>query len=130
MGLAAAGLAEQQDRGGPAAHEAEGGEVVDEGAVDGGLEVEVELLDGAPGGNRANRSRAARRRWRVAVASSATSAARNSSGPRGASPLGEGGEHLGGAVQLEIAEVVFDLLDRAWWCSSEAPAARARCIGS
>ena len=46
--LAAARLAEEQDRG-AGFDEAEPGEVGDELGVDGGLEVEVELLDGAPG---------------------------------------------------------------------------------
>jgi hypothetical protein len=45
VGLAAAGLTEEQDR--PAGvHEPQRGEVIDELAVDGGLEREVELVDG------------------------------------------------------------------------------------
>ena len=64
-------------------------------------------------GKWAKRSRAFERRWRVAAASSATRAARNSRrSSRGAVAVGEGGEHLGGAVQLEVAEVVLDRFDQ------------------
>jgi len=44
VGLAAAGLAEEQDRA-TVVHETQGGEVVDELSVDGRLELEVELVD-------------------------------------------------------------------------------------
>ncbi len=47
MGFAAAGLSEEQD--GPVLFdEPQGGEIVDEFSVDGGLELEVEVVDGSP----------------------------------------------------------------------------------
>ena len=111
VGLAGAGLAEQQD--GPALlDEPQGREVGDEFAVNGGLEVEVELVDGA-----------AEREPRVAQPGGHAPVTRGGGlvadelgeeldvGPvlalRG---LGQGGEGLGGAVQLQIPEVVLEPL--------------------
>jgi hypothetical protein len=117
VGLAATGLTEEQDR--PSGvHEPQRGEVVDEAAVDGGLELEVELGDGLaerePG--------VAQPRREAPVAGGVglfgdQAAEELDVGPVvAAGVLGEGGEHFGGAVELEVAEVVFDLFVDAHVC--------------
>lgn len=96
----------------------QGGEVVDEGPVDGGLEREVELGDGL-----------AEREPGVAQPGVEASVA-GGVGLFGDEPgqevdvgpvvvagvLGEGREALDRAVQLEVAEVVFDLFVDAHAC--------------
>lgn len=77
MGLAATGLAEEEDR--PVLlDEPERGQVMDQLGVDGGLELEVEVGQGCRNGKRANRRRAASLRLTVADACSPTTRARNS----------------------------------------------------
>lgn len=110
VGLAAAGLAEEQDR--PSGvHEPQGREVIDELAVDGRLELEVEVVDGL-----------AEREPGVAQPGCETPVAgrccllRDQTGEKldvgdvaVAGLFGQRREHFGSAVQLEVAEVVLDL---------------------
>jgi hypothetical protein len=114
VGLAAAGLAEEQDR--PAGvHESQRGEVFDETPVDGGLELEVELGDGLaerepgvaePGGEPAVAGG-------VGLFGDETAEELDVGPVVGPGLLGEGGEHLDGPVELEVTEVVLDLLVHA-----------------
>ncbi|MEZ5215512.1 MAG: hypothetical protein R2715_02705 [Ilumatobacteraceae bacterium] len=75
--LAAARLTEEQDRT-VLLDEPEGGEVLDELAINRGLELEVEVLEPSPIREPGIAQPRARRRFRSAVACSATSRARNS----------------------------------------------------
>lgn len=111
MGLAAAGLAEEQDR--PAlVDEAEGGEVVDELAVDGGLEVEVELVDGAA----EREAGVAQSGGHAPVAGGGGLSADEVGEELDVGPvlapggLGEGGERVRGVTELQVAEVVLELV--------------------
>ena len=81
--------------------------------VDGGLEVEVELLDGAPGREVSEAQpgvQAVVGGWRRPPRRRARPGTRG--GHRRCVTVGEAGEHLGGAVQLEVAEVVLDRFDQ------------------
>ena len=110
VGLAAAGLAEEQDR--PVlVDEPQRREVLDEFAVDGWLELVVEVVDGAP----VREPRVAQPGGEASVAVGGGLLGDQSGeeldvGPVvGAGLLGEGGEHAGSGVQFEVAEVGFDL---------------------
>ena len=92
--------------------EAQGGEVRDEFLVDGGLEGEVELVDGLAGGE-------AREPQPGGQASVAGGGALGGDHVRqvdhrwpvlGHGLLGQGGEALGRGVETEVAEVVLELL--------------------
>jgi hypothetical protein len=89
------------------------GEVIDETPVDGGLEPEVELGDGPA----EREPRVARPGGESPVAGGVglfgdEAGEELDAGPVvGAGGLGERREALGGRVELEVAEVVFDLLD-------------------
>ncbi len=110
VGFAAAGLSEEQDR--PVlVDEPQGGEVLDELAVDRRLELVVEVLNGAPvrefgvtqSGGEAP----------VAVCcclfGDETGEELDVGPVLGFGLLGEGREHAGGGIEFEVAEVGFDL---------------------
>lgn len=111
VGLAAAGLAEQQDRG-AVGDEPQAGEVVDEFAVDGGLEVEVEVGQGPAGGEVGEPQPGGQ----PAVAGGGGLLGDQFGEERGVGQVGvagavqQGGQDLRGAVQLQVAQVVFELL--------------------
>ena len=111
MGFAAAGLAEEQDRS-AGLHEPQRGEVVDEGPVDARLELEIELRDGL-----AEREAGVAQPGREAPVAGGVGLLGDQAGEEldvgpvvAAGVLGERREHLAGPVELQVAEVVFDLL--------------------
>jgi len=111
VALAAAGLAEQQQRA-ALGHKPQACQVGDELGVDRGLEVEVELVQGAPGGEVGE----AKPRGHPAVAGGGGLLGEEFGQelgvgePVGAGPVQQGRQQLGRADQLEVAEVVFELL--------------------
>ena len=90
-------------------------QVLDEFAVDGWLELEVEVVDAAP-----VREPRVTQPGGEATVSVGGGLLGDESGEEldvgpvfGAGLFGEGGEHAGGGVQLEVAEVGFDLFVEA-----------------
>lgn len=110
MCFAAAGLTEEQDR--PAGfHEPQRRQVVDELAVHGWLEREVELVDGLaerePGVTQPCAETAVA--GRVCLLCNESRQELDVRHVVRARLLGEDCEHFGGTVELQVAEVVFDL---------------------
>ncbi len=110
VGLAAAGLAEKQNR--PVLfNEPQGRKVLDEFAVDRWLELVVEVVDAAPVGELGVTQTGGEAPVSIRGCLIGDEAGEELDvGPVLALCFfGKGGEHAGGGVQLEVAEVGFDL---------------------
>ena len=112
--------------------EAQRREVVDEAAVEGGLGVEVELLERLAGGKLAKRSRPSRRRCSVACDLGGEQVVRGTACSEGLSrsaASSAGGELLGGGGEAQVGEVRAQLLVERVGSSATRPP-RARRSGS
>ena len=111
MRLAAAGLAQEQQRA-ALLDEAQGGQVLHQLAVDGGLEVEVEVLDAAPVGEAGE----AQPGGQAPVGGGRRLLGHDPPQVLDVRPLplgrllGQGGEALGGPGQLQVVQVALELL--------------------